>query len=270
MSTIFPMPLFRLSLPRQAEYFLCRIKNLGKDARIIQAGFMLFSLSGIYQMFLSLGIVGPLFGSYNIFLFGVLIFLFSMSLALAKEFVRTRKNLEEQLVQVKELSQKTLEQELTAKELETEKRILEIENQRKSHELGEARKLQLSMLPSSIPEFPNLDISVYITTATEVGGDYYDFISKDDGTLIIALGDATGHGAKAGLMVAIMKGLFKSLASIKSIPDFFTQSTQIIKDMKLGNLFMSLALLQIKDHTVTASAAGMPPILIYKIADRQY
>ena len=243
-------------------------KKLGEDKKIIQIGFFIFSLSGIYQMLLSFKIVWPILGSNSIFLFGVLAFLLSMSISLAKEFVKTRKDLEQQLIQVKELSQKTLEQELSAKELATEKKILEIENERKSKELEEARHLQLSLLPNDIPILDDLEISVYFTTATEVGGDYYDFLQTKDGTLIIALGDATGHGTKAGLMVAIIKGLFKSLAEKSNIPEFFSKSTEIIKDMKLGNLFMSLLLLRIKNKTVTASAAGMPPILVYRSKEK--
>jgi len=150
----------------------------------------------------------------------------------------------------------------------TEKKILEIENERKAKELDDARKLLLSMLPNDIPKHDDLEISVYLTTATEVGGDYYDFLQSEDGTLIVALGDATGHGTKAGLMVAIVKGLFKSLAEKNNTPVFFNKSTDIIKDMKLGKLFMSLLLLRIKDKKITASAAGMPPILVYRANEK--
>ena len=50
------------------------------------------------------------------------------------------------------------------------------------------------MLPKKVPSFPNLDIAVYMKPATEVGGDYYDFKYNNNGNLIIAIGDATGHG----------------------------------------------------------------------------
>ncbi len=236
-------------------------------SNIIRIGFMIFSLSGIYQMIMSFDLVGPLFGTYNVFLYGVLVFLLSMSIALAKEFVENRLSLEKQLVQVKELSQKTLEQELEAKELENQKKILEIENERKTKELEEARELQLSMLPQKLPKFENLDIAAYLTTAAEVGGDYYDFLQTDDGSLLIAVGDATGHGMKAGIMVSIVKGLLKSESSIKSIPDFFNRSTAVIKEMNLGNLFMSLSILKIKNGQVTASFAGMPPLYHYRFEE---
>ena len=63
--------------------------------------------------------------------------------------------------------------------------LLEAENKRKSEELEEARQLQLSMLPNDLPQLPNLDIAVYMKTATEVGGDYYDFHIGLDGTLTV-------------------------------------------------------------------------------------
>ena len=61
--------------------------------------------------------------------------------------------------------------------------------------------------------------------ATEVGGDYYDFHLGEDGTLTVAIGDATGHGLKAGTMVAAVKGLFLSLAFHPDIPHIFTRVT---------------------------------------------
>ncbi len=74
------------------------------------------------------------------------------------------------------------------------KKFLQLENDRKTKELEEARQLQLSMLPKTLPQLPHLDIAVYMKTATEVGGDYYDFNVGMDGTLTVVIGDATGHG----------------------------------------------------------------------------
>ena len=116
-------------------------------------------------------------------------------------------------------------------------------------------------------ELPNLEIAVYMKTATEVGGDYYDYNISADGTLNIAIGDATGHGMKAGIMVATIKSLFSALGSNLMIPDFFKKCTEIIKSMSLGNLFMSMTLIRIKDGTVIGSSAGMPPILHFKKAE---
>ncbi len=97
---------------------------------------------------------------------------------------------------------------------------------RKTHELEEARNLQLSLLPGQLPQLPNLEIAVYMKTATEVGGDYYDFKVAADGTLNIALGDATGHGMQAGTMVTLMKGLFSADPGRMDITSFFRQSSE--------------------------------------------
>ena len=69
------------------------------------------------------------------------------------------------------------------KEANLRAQLAETENERKTKELEEARQLQLSMLPKVLPQLPNLDIAVYMKTATEVGGDYYDFNVAMDGTL---------------------------------------------------------------------------------------
>ena len=67
------------------------------------------------------------------------------------------------------------ESELHAKAAEAEKRALQAENERQMKELEDARRLQLSMLPQKIPVIPDYEIGVFMKTATEVGGDYYDF-----------------------------------------------------------------------------------------------
>lgn len=252
-----------ISPPTGHKIFRHRKDNLGGEW-IIRSGFIFMSVAGLYQMFLSFGWVPPVFGIYVVYFYGVLGFIISMSILLARDFAVTNKNLELQLENVQLLSDRTLKQELERKELETNKKLLEADNQRKTKELEDARKLQLSMLPQKLPDIEDLDIAAYMNTATEVGGDYYDFILAKDGTLNIAVGDATGHGMRAGTMVASIKSLFAALGGNMMIPDFFKRCTEIIKSMNLGNLFMSMTILRIKGNYLIASSAGMPPIMIYR------
>ncbi|MEJ2049269.1 MAG: two-component regulator propeller domain-containing protein, partial [Calditrichota bacterium] len=98
----------------------------------------------------------------------------------------------------REQKAKIRESALRIKATEAEKRALEIENERKTKELEEARQLQLSMLPKEVPSLNGLEIAAFMRTATEVGGDYYDFIVQENGVLNVAFGDATGHGLQAG------------------------------------------------------------------------
>jgi len=233
---------------------------------MLRIGFGLMGILGFYQMLLSLNVVEPVLNSRIPFIYGVVLFILSMSISLAYDYVANSKRLKKKLAEVEELSQKTLQQELEAKELELEKRILETDNKRKTDELEAARSVQLAMLPQSLNDIEGLDICFEMHPATEVGGDYYDYKIADDGTLNLVIGDATGHGMKAGIMVATIKSLFSALGVKMMIPDFFQKCTEIIKSMSLGNLFMSMTFIRIKGDRVFGSIAGMPPLLIYRKA----
>ncbi len=124
------------------------------------------------------------------------------------------------------------------------------------------------MLPRELPQLPNLDIAVYMKTATEVGGDYYDFHVGLDGTLTVVLGDATGHGMKAGTMVTAAKTLFNSYAANSDILYTFHEMTRCIKQLQFHMLSMCLTMIKIQGDKITMSAAGMPPVFIYRREDR--
>ncbi len=156
------------------------------------------------------------------------------------------------------------ELDLLSKELKIKNEELETENQRKALELEEARQLQLSMLPKELPKLPNLDIAVYMKTATEVGGDYYDFKVDTSGTLTVAVGDATGHGMKAGTIVSMIKALFASGGSRMDMKSFFNQSSDALKRIELGRLTMGFVMLKIKTNKLKFANAGMPPLFIYR------
>jgi serine phosphatase RsbU (regulator of sigma subunit) len=193
----------------------------------------------------------------------------AISIYLARNFSQINKHLEEQLVQVRGLSEKELEHQRYEAELKLQHERERAENERRATELQEARDLQLSMLPKSVPQIQDLEIAVYMKPATEVGGDYYDFHLSDDGTLTVAIGDATGHGLKAGTVVTATKSLFNNLASESDITHIFKQSSNALKKMNLRGLYMAMTMLKIKDGDVTVSAAGMPSTLIYRAATRQ-
>jgi serine phosphatase RsbU (regulator of sigma subunit) len=141
---------------------------------------------------------------------------------------------------------------------------LEAENEQRAREMEEARQLQLSMLPKKIPQLPHLEIAAYMKPATEVGGDYYDFHLSDDGALTVAVGDATGHGLKAGTVVTAMKSLFRTFAAEPELVPIFKQSSRVLKEMNLRSMFMCLTMVKFDDHRIRISSAGMPPVLIYR------
>jgi serine phosphatase RsbU (regulator of sigma subunit) len=186
-----------------------------------------------------------------------------MAIYLAKSYGKTQSDLEEKIITVQELSDKQIEQERRNAELQLQATLERAENDRKTRELEQARQLQLSMLPKEIPSLPNLDISVYMKTATEVGGDYYDFYLSESNTLTTVLGDATGHGLNAGMLVSVTKGLFQSLASQPDLEDVLSRFNTSLISMKLQQMYMSCCFLRFQDNQIQVVGAGMPPCLYY-------
>jgi serine phosphatase RsbU (regulator of sigma subunit) len=225
-----------------------------QGAWIIATGFFIYYFFTTFDTLMDLGINVPFIEMENPYAFGTVGFLVTMSVYLARNYSNTY--------------QKMLEKERQVSEKEITQNLLEVENARKTKELEEARKLQLSMLPECISELPGIDICFYMEPATEVGGDYYDYLIDKDGSLILVVGDATGHGMKAGIMVATIKSLFQSSGTHPDISSFFNQCTNIIKKMNMGNLYMALALCRLKDNKLTAASAGMPHVLIYREAEQ--
>ncbi|MBK7630116.1 MAG: SpoIIE family protein phosphatase [Ignavibacteriales bacterium] len=187
-----------------------------------------------------------------------------MAIYLAKSYGKTQSDLEEKIVTVQELSDKQIEQERQNAELKLMAQLERAENERKTKELDQARKLQLSMLPKEIPTLPNLDIAVYMKTATEVGGDYYDFHLSDKNTLTAVVGDATGHGLNAGMLVSVSKGLFLNLSPQPDLDNIISQFNNSLISMKLQPMYMSLHFLRISNNQLQVVGAGMPPILYYQ------
>lgn len=147
--------------------------------------------------------------------------------------------------------------------------IMQTEYEQKKKELDDARELQLSMLPSKLPDNKNVSFSALMLTAAEVGGDYYDFFEGDDGSITIAVGDATGHGAQAGIIVTAAKSLFNLLSGEKNISDILRKSNYAIRKMQFTNLFMAFAVLRLKDDVLEFAGAGMPPAVLYRAETKQ-
>ena len=229
---------------------------------IIGFGIFCFLISILYRILINLNLMTGETTTASILGSGTMIF--AMSVFLSRDFAVTQKRLEQKLVEVKDLSEKTLEQEKRNKKIEIESRLLEAENERKSRELEEARTLQLSMLPGKMPDIDPYDISVYMETATEVGGDYYDYSIQEDGWMTLALGDATGHGMKAGIMVAAAKSNFHMLAAEKDQVRMLHRMSDGLRKMDLHMMYMGMIVIRCNGLSADIISAGMPPVLWYR------
>ncbi len=85
-------------------------------------------------------------------------------------------------------------------------------------ELEVARELQRDLLPRDTPAVYGYSFAHSYRTANEVGGDYHDFIPLADGRLALIVGDASGHGIAAGLLMAIANATLKTAIEIDPAP----------------------------------------------------
>lgn len=150
--------------------------------------------------------------------------------------------------------------------LDASQKQLSVEYERTTNELAAVREIQLSMLPRELPEHSAIDLSVTMTTATEVGGDYYDFVTADDGKLTFAIGDATGHGVRAGALVTASKLLFTTYAVRDDPASFLQRTSHALRGMNFPKLYMTMAVGKICEMELEIAGAGMPPALLYRAA----
>ncbi len=86
---------------------------------------------------------------------------------------------------------------------------IHLERERLKSELDTAREMQMGLMPSGAPDLPGFDIAGVCLPATEVGGDYYDYIRIDgeDNALAIAVADVSGKGMKAAMTAVMVSGM---------------------------------------------------------------
>jgi len=110
-------------------------------------------------------------------------------------------------------------------------------------ELQIAHNIQMSMIPKIFPAFPerkDLDMAAMLVPAKEVGGDLYDFFIRDE-HLFFCVGDVSGKGVPASLVMAVTRSLFRSLSNREKSPaTIVTQMNDSMSDMNESNMFVTL------------------------------
>jgi serine phosphatase RsbU (regulator of sigma subunit) len=203
-----------------------------RQSRFFGVSFGILAFTLVLQILVNNDLIPPVAGFRGYYMFGILALAIGMSLSLAYELSRSR--------------------------------LVAAENRRKADELARARDLQLSMLPRGFPVVSGLELAAASQTAAEVGGDYYDMRTADDGALLLAFGDATGHGLAAGIVVTAAKALFASLPAQGSLPDLLASCDDVLRRMRLRGLQMCLALARVTPREVVMVSAAMPPMLIHR------
>jgi serine phosphatase RsbU (regulator of sigma subunit) len=105
------------------------------------------------------------------------------------------------------------------RELEARERgRVQKELDRVAEELAVARNIQLSLLPTSTPDLPGWRFTSFYRPARSVGGDMYDFFALPDGSQAILIGDASGDGIPAALLMATARSVIRSVGAFTSSP----------------------------------------------------
>ena len=129
--------------------------------------------------------------------------------------------------------------------LRNQKRLKEIsENKNRiESELHVARGIQMSMLPKIFPPFPerdDIDLFATIIPAKEVGGDLYDFFIRED-KLFFCIGDVSGKGVPASLVMATTRSLFRTVAAHENSPQrIVTAMNDSMSENNESEMFVTL------------------------------
>jgi serine phosphatase RsbU (regulator of sigma subunit) len=134
-----------------------------------------------------------------------------------------------------------------------------VEAERRKKELEIARELQLNLLPEHAPQVPGLDIAARSEPASEVGGDYYDYLTLRNGNTAVVVGDVAGHGMPAGMLMAMAKSAIHTQIQSENPPTVLMERlTQTLRQMSADNQFMTMvfAELDLRNSRLVYSNAG--------------
>jgi serine phosphatase RsbU (regulator of sigma subunit)/CHASE1-domain containing sensor protein/anti-sigma regulatory factor (Ser/Thr protein kinase) len=107
--------------------------------------------------------------------------------------------------------------EVANKDLEVANKELETFNHSVEQELRTARDIQHALLPKNLPELEGWEIAYHYQPAREVGGDFYDFLRLEDGRVGFVIGDVSGKGIAAALVMANTQSVLRAVAQRRGI-----------------------------------------------------
>jgi sigma-B regulation protein RsbU (phosphoserine phosphatase) len=131
----------------------------------------------------------------------------------------------------------------------------------------EAAEIQQSLLVEEPPQFPGFDIACRSTPTEEVGGDFYDFHDFGGDMLGLAIGDASGHGLPAALVVRdVVTGLRMGIEKDLKIAYVFSKLNRVIHKSNLSSRFVSVFYgeLEADGNLIYVNAGHFPPVLFFR------
>jgi serine phosphatase RsbU (regulator of sigma subunit) len=133
-----------------------------------------------------------------------------------------------------------------------------LERQRIDRDLAGARRIQHAFLPEKTPEIGGYECHQWYTTAMEVGGDFYELVEMPKRQLLTVVGDVSGKGITAALMMAKVTGSVRFIAPLELQPAALLARINEVVLQSAPDMFITLLvmLLDCEAHTVTMASAG--------------
>ena len=105
----------------------------------------------------------------------------------------------------------------------------QIEKERLEEEMRLARDIQERLLPASVPSYASLDIAALALPSRHVGGDYYDLVAQQSGSLLVAIADVTGKGVPAALLMANLQACLHTMVPMDlTMEEFIGHMNRVI------------------------------------------
>jgi sigma-B regulation protein RsbU (phosphoserine phosphatase) len=126
-------------------------------------------------------------------------------------------------------------------------------------EVGLAAKIQRDLLPRSNPGLHGYDIFARTIAAQSIGGDYFDFIPKNDGRMALCLGDVSGKGLPASLLMANLQATLRGQTLVSQVPsECLLRSNKLLFESTSPEKFATLfyGIIDIEKHNIHYSNAG--------------
>ena len=136
-----------------------------------------------------------------------------------------------------------------------------LERERLDRDLKLAEQVQKRFLPQSVPEIPGFEFFAHYDPAYEVGGDYYDFVPLPGNRCAVAVGDVSGKGVAAALMMAKFSGDTRYCILTENSPGAAANElNHLLFAAGIDEKFitLSLSVLDVERRTLTLSSAGHP------------
>ncbi len=124
-----------------------------------------------------------------------------------------------------------------------------------------AREVQFNLLPRTIPEHARLEVATYFEPATEVGGDFYDYLPMGNDKLGVIIGDVSGHGMSAGLLMAITKScIHTQLSYTGEVNQMMSSMNNILLSLSEPRSMVTLfySVIDFKELSIDYADAGHP------------